>query len=257
MIRILARQAFTLTLHTPLLWLLALLAGETGLAVIFFPPQTLAIPSPGPILPHFALPLALGGLGILLLLWLFSALAFNVLILTAARGAPSTRAPWAAALPYFWPMLALRFFYLVLLILLFWLLVLATSPWIWATLALIGTLGGFFFNLASRALLLDARPLAALRFLLAHRPWSLFKVWIGSQVLSLLTLFGFLLLLLVLEIVAIVIFYFGSHAPDPYYALLLVGLGLLVALPVLAFVALSGAFLNSYWTLAYLRLRAI
>jgi hypothetical protein len=192
------------------------------------------------------------------MLWLFSVLAFNALILAIANAADHLplHAPWAAARPHFWPVLTLRFFYLLALAGLFWLLTAnAASPWAWLASALLSALAGLLLNLSTRAILLDPHPLSALRALLGQ-PWPLFKVWIGSQVLSMLTLLSFLLMILVLEVITLIVFYaFGSHLEDPYYGLLLVVLGVFVAIPTFFFVAVAGAFINSYWTLAYLRLR--
>lgn len=257
----LTRQAFALTLHSPVLWLLSLLAGETGLAVILFPPQTLTAPGLSLPMPHLApLLLLLLTLG-LLVLWLLSALALAALVLTIARlsrSQPSV-SPWLGALPYFWPLLALRFTYLVLLAFaLFLLAFFASLPLAWLAAILLVALAGLLLNLATRALLLDPHPVFAFRSLFARHPWPLFKVWAGSQLLSLLVLFCFLLLVLFLEIFALVLFYLvGTHLPDPYFQLSLLVTGLLIALPLLAFVALAGTFMNSYWTLAYLRLRAL
>jgi hypothetical protein len=255
MILTLTRDAFRFTRHTPLLWLLALLSGETGLVVVLFPLQSLSTSSLP--LPHFALPLLLSLFALALLFWLFSALAIAALILTTARLVrhQSTHAPWLAALPYFWPLLTLRLLYLLTLALLLLLISrFASLPLVWIGVALAGATAGLLLNLAARALLLDPHPGLALRGLFA-RPWPLFKVWIGAQVLSLLILLSFLFLILLLEIIALVVLFAISQVPDPFFGLILLATGILVALPLLAFLAFAGAFVNSYWTSAYLTLR--
>jgi hypothetical protein len=259
MIRTLAKDSFRLTRRTPALWLLALLAGETGLIPVLIPPQTLSTPHLGLPSPHFDISFILGLFVLLAAFWLFSALAIAALILTTARTAraQSITHPWGAARAYFWPMLGLRALYLLALALLLFLLsFFAALPLVWLAVALAGAALGLSLNFVSRALILEAQPRAALAFLLTRRRWGLFKAWIGSQLLSLLILLGFLLLVLSLEIIALVLLYFFSHAPDPYFTLLLLASGLFVALPLVAFIAFAGAFINTYWTCAYLRLRS-
>jgi hypothetical protein len=259
MIRSLAASAFRLAWRAPSLWWLALLAGETGLVTILLPLRSPNLPGPLPALPVLTLPLILTLASFLFVFWLFSALAFNALVIIIARLSQSqpTAGHWSAALPHFWSILTLRLTYLLTLGLLLALLtIFAEQPLVWLAVTLVAGLAGILLNLASRAILLDSSPWASLGFLLAHRRWSLFKVWIGSEILSLLILLALLILILCLEVVALIVFLIFAHLPDPYYSLMLVGVGLLVSLPVVTFLASAGAFVNSYWTLAYLRLRA-
>lgn len=259
MIRALVGEAFSATRRTPRLWLLALLSGETGLVAVILPWHSIPLPA-GVHLPSLTWPLALALGGLLAVLWLFSALAFAVLVVTSARALrhQGTAGGWSAAWPWFWPMLGLRLIYLLGLALLTALLTLfPSSPLAWVGVSLATTVSGLLLNLATRALVLEAQPWSALRSVLAHRTWRLVRAWIGSQIMAMLILTAFLSLVLILEIIAFLVFYATSQAPDPYFVVVEVLLGICVALPLLGFSALAGALVNSYWTAAWLRLRSI